>query len=136
MSTMTKNIAIALGGAILALTLGHGALAADTSKLPPAAKKAGVTFASDIKPLFDRSCIKCHGPEKQKGGLRFDSLENLQKSKKKVVKAGASAQSMVVLSVAGMAPKEEENMPPAGKAPPFTPEEVGLLRAWIDQGAK
>jgi len=32
-----------------------------------------VDFVKDIQPLFQQSCIKCHGPEKQKGDLRLDS---------------------------------------------------------------
>src|SRR5260370_13547710 len=47
----------------------------DTSKLPPPASATGVTYAKDIKPILDKSCIKCHGSEKQKGKLRLDSLE-------------------------------------------------------------
>ncbi|MEK7707333.1 MAG: c-type cytochrome domain-containing protein, partial [Verrucomicrobiota bacterium] len=46
----------------------------DTSKLPPASDKQGVTYAGDIKPIFDKSCIKCHGAEKPKAKLRLDSL--------------------------------------------------------------
>ena len=47
------------------------AVAFDVSKLPPAAAVA-VDFERDIQPLFADRCIKCHGPEKQKGGLRLD----------------------------------------------------------------
>ena len=36
----------------------------DTSKLPPPSTKEGVTYASDIKPIFDKPCIKCHGDRK------------------------------------------------------------------------
>ena len=46
----------------------------DTSKLPPASDKKGVTYDKDIKPIFEKSCFKCHGPEKQKAKLRLDSL--------------------------------------------------------------
>src|SRR5262245_7008463 len=46
----------------------------DISKLPPAAGKKGVTYDKDIRPIFEKSCFKCHGPEKQKGKLRLDSL--------------------------------------------------------------
>ena len=47
----------------------------DTSKLPPASDQKDVTYAKDIKPIFDKSCVKCHGAEKPKGKLRLDSLE-------------------------------------------------------------
>src|SRR5437588_9752453 len=48
--------------------------AVDISKLPPASDQKDVTYVKDIKPIFDHSCIKCHGPEKQKGKLRLDTL--------------------------------------------------------------
>ena len=33
---------------------------------------SAVDFTRDIKPIFDASCVSCHGPQKQKGGLRLD----------------------------------------------------------------
>src|ERR1044071_57409 len=43
----------------------------DVSKLP-APSKAIVDFAKDIQPLLAKNCYSCHGPEKQKNGLRLD----------------------------------------------------------------
>jgi mono/diheme cytochrome c family protein len=112
----------------------------DTSKLPPAATKAGVTYAADIKPIFEKSCIKCHGAEKQKGKLRLDSLAAALKGGQdgKVVEAGDSAGSMLVHNVAHLG-DEDDYMPPPDnkdKIPPLTKDQIGLIRAWIDQGAK
>jgi cytochrome c5 len=108
----------------------------DASKLPPASDKKGVTFAKDIQPLFERSCYKCHGAEKQKGKLRLDSLEATLKGGENgaSIEKGNSAKSALVASVARLV--EDEAMPPEGKGQAFSKEEVGLLRAWIDQGAK
>jgi mono/diheme cytochrome c family protein len=39
--------------------------------LPPAVSHE-VEFVRDIQPLFEKHCVKCHGPEKQKGDLRLD----------------------------------------------------------------
>ncbi len=112
----------------------------DTSKLPPPASATGVTYAKDIKPIFDKSCIKCHGSEKQKGKLRLDSLEAALKGGEdgKVVLPGDSAGSILVHNVAHIG-DEDDFMPPPDnkdKIPPLTPEQIGLIRAWIDQGAK
>ncbi len=109
-------------------------LAVDSAKLPPPSDKQGVTYAADIKPLLDRSCIKCHGLEKAKHGLRLDSLEAALKGSKdgKVIKPGHSADSLLVRAVARVA---KEPMPPEDKGAPLTAAEVGLIRAWIDQGA-
>ncbi len=108
----------------------------DASKLPPAASKKGVTYAADIKPIFEKSCFKCHGAEKQKGKLRLDSLEAAVKGGENgpILKAGKSAESGIVAAIARL--DEDEAMPPADKGEPLTKEQIGLVRAWIDQGAK
>lgn len=121
-----------------AFALAATALAADidASKLPPASDKKGVTFAKDIKPILEQSCFKCHGEEKQKGDLRVDTVEAILKGSEhgKVVVKGESAKSRLVASIARLNP--DEAMPPEGKGAPLTKEQVGLVRAWIDQGAK
>ncbi len=109
----------------------------DVSKLPPAAKQAGVTYDKNIKPVFEKSCFKCHGPEKQKGKLRLDSLEAAIKGGENApdVVVKDSAKSPLVWSVARIG-DEDDAMPPKGKGDPLTTEQVALIRAWIDQGAK
>ena len=108
----------------------------DLSKLPPPSAKKGVTFDKDIKPLFEKGCFKCHGAEKQKAKLRVDSLEAVLKGSEngEIIKKGDSKNSSLVHSIARL--DEDAAMPPEGKADPFTKEQVGLVRAWIDQGAK
>ena len=112
----------------------------DTSKLPPPSDQKGVTYEKDIKPIFDKSCIKCHGPIKPKGKLRLDSLVAVLKGGQdgKVVEPGNSADSMLVHNVAHIG-DEDDYMPPPDnkdKIPPLTKAQIGLIRAWIDQGAK
>lgn len=119
--------------------LGIYAADVDISKLPPAAKKTGVTFDSDIKPFFDASCLKCHSGEKPKGKFRMDTKENILKGAdgEKVLEVGNSAKSGIVHAVADLVADEE--MPPLDKRdkyPALTKDQIGLLRAWIDQGAK
>lgn len=125
--------------AILVLTaaaLSAAGAEADLSKIPPASSKQGVTFEKEIKPLFEKNCVKCHGTEKQKGKLRLDSLEATIKGGKNgpnvLPKQGAKSQ--LVQAVARLDP--DEAMPPDGKGDPLSAEEVGLIRAWVDQGAK
>lgn len=121
-----------------ALAAGCLATAADidVSKLPPASSKKDLTFAKDILPIFQKSCVKCHGPEKQKGKLRVDTLEATLKggeNGESVIK-GNSAKSTLVHTIARLDP--DSSMPPDGKGEPLTKEQVGIVRAWIDQGAK
>jgi hypothetical protein len=135
-------LGIALTGSLSLTNAAEKKAAADVdiSKLPPASDKKGVTYAADIKPIFEKSCLKCHGAQKQKGKLRLDSLEAALKGGQdgKVVEPGASAKSMLVHNVAHLG-DEDDYMPPPDnkdKIPPLTKDQIGLIRAWIDQGAK
>jgi hypothetical protein len=111
----------------------------DLTKLPPASDKKGVTFAQDIKPMFDKACTSCHGPEKAKAKLRLDSLAATLKGGEdgKVVEPGKSTESVLVHNVAHLGDPDDYMPPLKNKAgiPPLTPEQIGLIRAWIDQGA-
>jgi cytochrome c len=155
----------------------------DWSKLPPASKAEGVTFAKDIQPLLKASCVQCHGEKNPKARLNLTTLEGVLKGTKQgsIVKPGDSANSFLVKSISQLDP--ESAMPPKprgrrgpggpggegerpqmrgddhgpGERPlgapqgtnapngqrrnftppkPLTAEQVGLVRAWIDQGAK
>jgi len=112
----------------------------DTSKLPAASTKTGVTFATDIKPIFDASCVKCHGEQKPKAKLRLDTLEGALKGSEngKVIEAGNSIKSALVLNIAHLGDEDDFMPPPKNKLglKKLTDEQIGLVRAWIDQGAK
>ena len=117
---------------LLATSL-YGA-AVDETKLPPAATTQ-INFARDIQPILESSCLKCHGPEKPKSKFRVDDRAELLKGGDSgpSVLVGQSAQSPFIHYVARLVPDME--MPPNGKGEPLTAAQVGLLRAWIDQGA-
>ncbi|HEY5914110.1 MAG TPA: c-type cytochrome domain-containing protein [Verrucomicrobiae bacterium] len=112
----------------------------DLSKLPPASTKQGVTYAADVKSIFDTSCVRCHGGQKPKGKLRLDSREGALKGGEdgKVVVPGNSAASILVHNIAQLGDPDFHMPPPKNKAniPPLTGEQIGVIRAWIDQGAK
>ncbi len=135
---MNPRIAIVLAAAV-GLTFLALAVDIDKSKLPPPSDKKDLTFEKDIKPLFDKSCVDCHGAEKPKGKLRLDSLANTLKGgvDGKVLEAGKSADSFLVANIAFLGDEDDWMPPPKDKKyPKFTPEQVGIVRAWIDQGAK
>lgn len=105
----------------------------DVSKLPPAANRP-VDFTRDIQPIFTASCLKCHGPEKQKGGFRVDVKDVALKGEENYapsIHPGKSAESPLIHFVAGLV--EDMAMPQKGER--LSAEQIGLLRAWIDQGA-
>jgi hypothetical protein len=192
--------------AIIAVLTGPVLLAADKtdfskldlSKLPKPAEKKDLSFSKDIQPLFEASCVRCHGEDRPKGGLRLNSIEGVLNGGKdgKVVAPGDSAKSLLVIAAAqidensamppkrgpgrggprggpgGPPPGAPGGPPPGGQGgpgefggnpnggpnsdhgggpppgprggpgsfgpppKPLTAEQVGLLRAWIDQGAK
>ncbi len=141
---MIRNLPIVCAAAALSLSVLSGQAAekkaVDLSKIPTASDKTGVTYATDIKPILDRSCTKCHDGEKPKGKLHLDSLAGVLKGGEdgKVVVPGDGAGSMLVQNVAHAGDPDDYMPPPRNKAGigPLTKEQIGLIRAWIDQGAK
>jgi len=105
---------------------------AHAADLPPASTRK-IDFAHDIKPLLDSRCQVCHGPAMQQSGLRLDSRQAAMKGgySGAVILPRKSAESKLIRIVAGLV--EGVVMPPAGEK--LTAEQIGLLRAWIDQGA-
>jgi hypothetical protein len=135
---MTIKSALAL--AALAASFSFTAVAED-GPLPPASAKTGVTYATDIKPIFDASCVKCHSGDHPKARLHMDTLEGVLKGTKEgpVVTPGNSADSFLVKAIAHATTDHDSWMPPLNNKAgikPLTPEAIGLIRAWIDQGAK
>ncbi|MGV3532433.1 MAG: PSD1 and planctomycete cytochrome C domain-containing protein [Chthoniobacteraceae bacterium] len=105
----------------------------DTASLPPPSSKL-VVYESDIRPILEEHCIDCHGAEKQKGGLRLDRKAPAMQGGDSFAPAivpNKSEESPLIHFVAGLDP--DLKMPPKGKR--LTPEEIGILRAWIDAGA-
>jgi mono/diheme cytochrome c family protein len=133
MNRHIKARGVATAGCLLAASI---LAAVDLSKLPPASTQKDVTYQTHVKPIFDKACVQCHGAEKQKAKLRLDSLEWALKGKgkEKVILSGKSEKSELIHAVARLV--ESDAMPPEGKGDPLTKAQVGLLRAWIDQGAK
>src|SRR5215831_17661142 len=131
---MSRSLIVLLVG-VLFCARGTWAQTAESieAKLPPAADRH-VDFVKDIKPLFEAACIQCHAKGKTKGGLSIETRDSFLKGGDTGPAAvpGRSAQSLVVKLVAGLDP--DSKMPKKGKK--WTPEQVGLLRAWIDQGAE
>ena len=108
----------------------------NAAELPPPAQ-VKVDFARDIQPIFERSCLSCHGPQRPKSGFRLDNRESALKGgdNGKAILPRDSTNSPLVIIVAGLH-DTIDRMPPKGKGDPLTPQEIGLIRAWIDQGAE
>ena len=115
----------------LLLGMAHTATAED--QLPPPAKKT-VDFNKDIKPILAKHCVGCHGAKKQESGFRLDTRDRTLAGGDHGVafSVGASGKSLLIRYVGGLDP--DITMPPEGDL--LSRTQVGLLRAWIDQGAK
>src|ERR1700709_855402 len=100
-------------------------------KLPPPAK-VKVDFEKDVQPILAQKCYSCHGDEAQQSGLRLDKRQNALRGGDygPVINVGNSAESKLIKRLVngdgGL------QMPPTGA---LADEEIGILRAWIDQGA-
>src|SRR5262250_2841595 len=75
------------------------------AQLPPPANHK-IDFSKEIQPIFESSCIKCHGRGKDKGGLRIDTRETLLKGGDSgaAVVSGKSAESLLIALVQGVDP--------------------------------
>ena len=104
--------------------------------LLPRSSNAAPDFAREIRPLLERSCLGCHGPEKQKSNYRLDIRETALKGgdvgKTPIIPHNAKA-SPIIRYVSG----EDEDMvmpPKKSDAPRLTAAEIQMLRDWIDAG--
>lgn len=109
------------------------AVRAEEAKEP--AEAAGPDFKKEVQPLLASHCIKCHGEEKQKGGLRLDVKSHAfagGDSGDAAVVAGKPEESRLIELVT--VDDELQRMPPEG--PALAAEQIDLLRRWIDAGAE
>src|SRR5688500_2802638 len=73
-------------------------------------------FRNEIEPLFAAHCIKCHGPEKQQGGLRLDRKASALTggdSGERAIAPGHAAESRLFQLVTSA--DDDERMPPEGE---------------------
>jgi uncharacterized membrane protein/YHS domain-containing protein len=92
-------------------------------------------FADVIRPVLEKNCAACHGPEKAKAGLRLDTLAALLKGSEHgpVIVVGKAADSELIKRL--MLPAtSDDHMPPEGKPQPAAAD-IALLKWWVDAGA-
>ena len=94
----------------------------------------GVNFHRDIRPLFEASCVGCHGAERQKGGLRLDTRDGALKGGNEgpaYVEGDASKSHLYQL--VSLHAEDSDRMP--AKGDPLTGQQQELLKRWIEGGA-
>jgi len=97
-----------------------------------------VDFEREILPIFRRNCLACHSATEAQSDLVLESPQTILKggSEGPAVAASKGAESLLLKLAAK---QKEPHMPPPDndvKAKPLTPQELGLIKLWIDQGAK
>jgi sugar lactone lactonase YvrE/mono/diheme cytochrome c family protein len=107
--------------------------------LPVPARAATVDYTRQIVPLWEEYCIDCHGEEDPDGGFALDTFTALMKGGEEgeAVVAGKAEESLLVKFLEGRSGRggKNEAMPP-GKREKLKPEEIALVKAWINAGAK
>lgn len=99
--------------------------------------RAPVEFNRDVRPILSDHCFQCHGPdEKQrKAELRLDTEAGVlaEHDGHRAVVAKDLAQSELFQRV--ISTDDNERMPPAKFARQLSPEQIDVLKRWIEQGA-
>ena len=93
------------------------------------------SFESEILPILQAKCSKCHGKEKQNSELRLDTVEGIIKgggSGEPLMVKGDAESSLIISFI--KSDDADEKMPPEGE-PQLTVEEQDLLVRWINEGA-
>ncbi len=93
-----------------------------------------VEYLRDVKPILASNCYVCHGAKVQMMGLRLDTAAAIlgARTRDRVVVPGNSAASRIIQAVSGA---EGVTRMPLQK-PPLSAQQIALLKAWIDEGAK
>lgn len=123
---------------VLALTQLSSAFAQEPIAITELDRDTPVDFGKEVFPLLKKNCIACHNSSKAKGQLNLEDP-------KAILKGGSEGPSIVpgkpdesyLLQVA--AHLEDPIMPPEknkANAVPLTSDELGLIKRWIEEGAK
>jgi hypothetical protein len=103
---------------LLSVTIGH----------------AAVSFETEVKPIFEKHCVECHGPKKQKSEFRLDDREvalHGGESHAPNILPGKAAESPLLKFVTTA--DRDTRMPPKGER--LNATEVDTLKRWIAEGA-
>lgn len=93
----------------------------------------GLTFDKDILPIFKKACIKCHGAEKQKGGLRIDSKSHILKGADGMpVAINGKPENSSLYGRIILPGSSDEVMPPNGNV--LSKTDTEKVRKWIAGG--
>jgi len=98
-----------------------------------------VDFDGEVRPFLSDNCLSCHCQSTTKGGLNLETPELMLKGGDSgpAIAPQKGSESLILQAAAHL--DDDLTMPPRdnkSKAKNLTPEQLGLLKLWIDQGAK
>jgi hypothetical protein len=144
---MRRTLSIVLGFALVAAVLiaqpfllasedPPAAESDNAAKELPKAAEGTIDYAKQVKPILAKHCYDCHGAEMQESGLRLHAkaMAMAGGDNGAAIKPSDAAGSSLLARVAGIG--DGARMPPEDSGDALSAEEVGVLRAWIEQGAK
>jgi WD40 repeat protein len=104
-------------------------------KVVPLDRQDPVSYEKEIEPILAAKCAGCHSGKARRGKYDLGTYPALMKGGKTgtAVVPGKAADSLLV-QLAGRT--KDPVMPPGKKNVPLTPEELAVIKLWIDQGAK
>lgn len=89
-----------------------------------------VDFVSEIKPILENNCFRCHCEEEAEGGYRIDIRDEAME----YIESGDAENSSLYEYL--ISDDEDEMMPPPDEGGPLDDSDVLLIKTWIDEGAK
>lgn len=127
LQVVTMAITGHLGGAI---THGDDFLTEPFRKREIGAEQRADPYVK-VAAIFEAKCVSCHNPDKTKGGLRMDTLEELMKGGDNgpAVVMGSPDESEILYRVL-LPLDDDDHMPPPNK-PQLSAQEIEVIRAWI-----
>ena len=101
-----------------------------------AADGASVDFSRDVLPILSDNCFLCHGPDAKtrKADLRLDTKEGALRTNDPVIVPGKSARERADPARRQHGRRRGDAAAEVGQAS-STPQQIELLKTWIDQGA-
>ncbi|MBI5773523.1 MAG: PSD1 domain-containing protein [Verrucomicrobia bacterium] len=117
------------------IALALGAALAPPLSAASAVTKGEINFSRDILPILSDNCFHCHGPDEKarEAKLRLDTQEGALRTKDPVIVPGNSAKSELVRRITTK--DEDDVMPPPKSNRKITPQQIELLKRWVDSGA-
>ncbi|HTL57280.1 MAG TPA: PSD1 and planctomycete cytochrome C domain-containing protein [Candidatus Limnocylindrales bacterium] len=123
--------------ALLVAFLGSGLLSIAAAPSVDSKSNSPIVFNRDIRPVLTDNCFACHGfdANKRKADLRLDNAEGATAVHKghQAIKPHNLAESELWRRITATDPKV--HMPPAESGKKLKPEQIALLRKWIETGA-